>query len=178
MGLLFTQFTQNLFSILYLDTYLSVVSLNSVVVNGVAFTWGIVSRRSVHRAGTRLFSRGIDANGNVSNYVETEQLVEANGDRSSFVQTRGSIPLFWQQAPNLKYKPRPQLSPHEDHQIACSRHFDAQIFHYGRQILVNLVRTPTTEHNQNTKNVDSSRRLIIAGPRTCWRSLIGTWYRE
>ncbi|XP_043266866.1 phosphatidylinositol-3-phosphatase SAC1 [Venturia canescens] len=115
------------------------VSLNSFVVNGVAFTWGIVSRRSVHRAGTRLFSRGIDSNGNVSNYVETEQLVEANGDRSSFVQTRGSIPLFWQQAPNLKYKPRPQLSPHEDHQIACSRHFDAQIFHYGKQILVNLI---------------------------------------
>lgn len=107
--------------------------------NGISFNWGIVSRRSVHRAGTRLFSRGIDANGNVSNNVETEQLVEVNGDRSSFVQTRGSIPLFWQQEPNLKYKPRPQLIAHENHQVACSRHLDAQIFHYGRQILVNLV---------------------------------------
>ena len=125
--------------LIFLTPNFSVVSLNSFVVNGIPFTWGIVSRRTVHRAGTRLFSRGIDSNGNVSNYVETEQLVEANGDRSSFVQTRGSIPLFWQQAPNLKYKPRPQLSPHEDHQIACSRHFDAQIFHYGKQILVNLV---------------------------------------
>ena len=109
------------------------------MVNGIAFNWGIVSRRSVQRAGTRLFSRGIDANGNVSNYVETEQLVEVNGDRCSFVQTRGSIPLFWQQAPNLKYKPKPQLIPHEDHQTACTRHFDAQIFHYGKQVLVNLV---------------------------------------
>ncbi|XP_033230794.1 phosphatidylinositide phosphatase SAC1 [Belonocnema kinseyi] len=115
------------------------VSLNTIVVNGIAFNWGLVSRRSVQRAGTRLFSRGIDANGNVSNYVETEQLVEVNGDRSSFVQTRGSIPLFWQQAPNLKYKPRPQLIPHEDHQTACTRHFDAQIFHYGKQVLVNLI---------------------------------------
>lgn len=110
-----------------------------MVVNGIAFNWGIVSRRSVHRAGTRLFSRGIDATGNVSNYVETEQLIEINGDRSSFVQTRGSIPLFWYQAPNLKYKPKPQISPHEDHQSACARHFDVQIFHYGKQILVNLV---------------------------------------
>ncbi|XP_012271455.1 phosphatidylinositide phosphatase SAC1 [Orussus abietinus] len=115
------------------------VSLNTVIVNGVAVNWGLVSRRSIHRAGTRLFSRGIDSNGNVSNYVETEQLIEVGGNRSSFVQTRGSIPLFWQQEPNLKYKPKPQLSHHEDHQTACARHFDAQIFHYGKQILVNLI---------------------------------------
>ncbi|EGI61638.1 SAC1 phosphatase, partial [Acromyrmex charruanus] len=115
------------------------ISLNTVVVNGVAFNWGIVSRRGIHRAGTRLFSRGIDATGNVSNYVETEQLIEVNGNCSSFVQTRGSIPLFWCQAPNLKYKPKPQISPHEDHQSACARHFDVQIFHYGKQILVNLI---------------------------------------
>lgn len=113
--------------------------MNTVVVNGVSFNWGIVSRRSVHRAGTRLFSRGIDVDGNVSNYVETEQLVEVNGDRNSFVQIRGSIPLFWQQEPNLKYKPNPQLCLNENHQIACARHLDAQIFHYGKQILVNLV---------------------------------------
>ncbi|XP_011307629.1 phosphatidylinositide phosphatase SAC1 [Fopius arisanus] len=115
------------------------ISLNTVVVNGISFNWGIISRRSVHRAGTRLFSRGIDANGNVSNYVETEQIIEVNGDRSSFVQTRGSIPLFWQQSPNLKYKPKPQLNSHENHQVAASRHFDTQIFHYGKQILVNLI---------------------------------------
>ncbi|XP_046814003.1 phosphatidylinositol-3-phosphatase SAC1 isoform X1 [Vespa crabro] len=115
------------------------ISLNTVVVNSIAFNWGIVSRRSIHRAGTRLFSRGIDSTGNVSNYVETEQLIEVNGYRSSFVQTRGSIPLFWYQAPNLKYKPKPQLSVHEDHQTACARHFDSQIFHYGKQILVNLI---------------------------------------
>lgn len=110
-----------------------------MIVNGIAFNWGIISRRGIHRAGTRLFSRGIDSNGNVSNYVETEQLVEVNGDRSSFIQTRGSIPLFWQQAPNLKYKPKPTINNQEDHQIACARHFETQIFHYGKQILVNLV---------------------------------------
>lgn len=117
-----------------------VVSLNTITVTGsTSFNLGVVSRRSVHRAGTRLFSRGIDTTGNVSNYVETEQLVEFNGHRMSFVQTRGSIPLFWYQAPNLKYKPKPQLSTHEDHQTACARHFETQIFHYGKQILINLV---------------------------------------
>ncbi|XP_076297594.1 phosphatidylinositol-3-phosphatase SAC1 [Lasioglossum baleicum] len=116
------------------------VSLNTITVTGsTSFNLGIVSRRNVHRAGTRLFSRGIDSTGNVSNYVETEQLIEYNGHRISFVQTRGSIPLFWYQAPNLKYKPKPQLSPHEDHQTACARHLEAQIFHYGKQILINLI---------------------------------------
>ncbi|XP_011495636.1 PREDICTED: phosphatidylinositide phosphatase SAC1 [Ceratosolen solmsi marchali] len=141
------------------------VSLNTIVVNGIPFNWGIISRRSIHRAGTRLFSRGIDSNGNVSNFVETEQIIEANGSRSSFVQIRGSIPLFWQQAPNLKFKPKPQLIPNENHLIASARHFENQIFHYGKQILVNLIDQTGTEailekcyrdtvqdmHNQNIR---------------------------
>ena len=114
--------------------------MTNIVINGIPINWGIISRRSTYRAGTRLFSRGVDANGNVSNYVETEQIVEVNGTRSSFVQTRGSIPLFWQQAPNLKYKPAPKLSADDNHLMAFSRHFDSQIFHYGKQVLVNLVR--------------------------------------
>ncbi|XP_063975087.1 phosphatidylinositol-3-phosphatase SAC1 [Diachasmimorpha longicaudata] len=133
------------------------ISLNTVVVNGISFNWGIISRRSVHRAGTRLFSRGIDTNGNVSNYVETEQIIEVNGDRSSFVQIRGSIPLFWQQAPNLKYKPKPQLSSHENHQVAASRHFDTQIFHYGKQILVNLI-----DHRGAEDVLEKAFRDIVA----------------
>ena len=45
-----------------------------------------MSRRCCFRAGTRLFTRGIDVQGNVANFVETEQIVEFAGDRSSFVQ--------------------------------------------------------------------------------------------
>lgn len=33
----------------------------------------------------------------------------------SFLQTRGSIPLFWSQRPNLKYKPTPLLNSSADH---------------------------------------------------------------
>lgn len=39
------------------------------------------------RAGTRWYRRGIDKDGNVANFVETEQIVESGeGDRASFVQ--------------------------------------------------------------------------------------------
>lgn len=52
----------------------------------------------------------------MSNYVETEQIVLYDGPQAkqvttgqkqlSFVQTRGSIPVFWAQIINLKYTPR------------------------------------------------------------------------
>ena len=70
-------------------------------VNGKHFRWSLISRRSTRRAGTRFFRRGCDTKGNVANFVETEQLVE-HGEQglTSFVQTRGSIPLFWTQLPD------------------------------------------------------------------------------
>lgn len=110
-----------------------------MTVNSHQFSWILVSRRSVQRAGTRLFSRGIDDHGFCSNFVETEQIVEYAGDKSSFVQTRGSIPLYWTQTPNLKYKPKPTIAEMKDHLVAAGRHVDAQMQHYGRQVLVNLV---------------------------------------
>lgn len=115
------------------------VSINQCVVNGNSFTLAIVSRRSVQRAGTRLFRRGVDHQGFVANFVETEQIVEFQGDRASFVQTRGSIPLFWQQLPDLRYKPPPKLIDGENHMSAFARHLEIQLMQYGRQVLVNLI---------------------------------------
>ena len=49
-------------------------------------------------SGTRYKRRGIDVDGYVANYVETEQIIEVAGDHIvSFVQTRGSIPIYWSQ---------------------------------------------------------------------------------
>ena len=47
-------------------------------------------------AGTRYLSRGLDDDGNVANFVETEQLLIYRDQVYSFVQIRGSVPLFWQ----------------------------------------------------------------------------------
>lgn len=90
--------------------FLLVIELNETKVNGKSFILGLITRRSRHRPGTRYFSRGVDVNGNVSNYVETEQVVlyEDAGKKHqlSYVQTRGSIPVYWAQLINLKYTPR------------------------------------------------------------------------
>lgn len=116
-----------------------VVSIHQAQINGQTFFWSIISRRSVQRACTRFFSRGADKEGHVANFVETEQLDEYNGERISFVQTRGSMPFFWRQLPNLRYKPSAELIPNKDHMSACQKHFETQIKLCGSQVAVNLV---------------------------------------
>lgn len=73
----------------------------------------------------------------MANFVETEQIVEFQGDRASFVQIRGSIPLFWQQLPDLRYKPPPQLQDVavDEHLAACARHLETAGILYGRQVI-------------------------------------------
>ena len=64
-----------------------------------ALTLTLIARRSRFRAGTRHWRRGIDGQGHVANFVETEQVAETDGgDLAAYVQIRGSIPLCWSQA--------------------------------------------------------------------------------
>ncbi|KAI8382402.1 SacI homology domain-containing protein [Blakeslea trispora] len=115
------------------------VELESVEINNKQFDWGLITRRSRHRTGTRYFSRGIDDQGHVSNFVETEQLVLYSDAILSFVQTRGSIPVYWAQVINLKYTPRLWIGESKKNLAAARAHFDEQIRLYGPQILVNLI---------------------------------------
>lgn len=56
--------------------------------------------------GTRYRRRGVDESGKVANYVETEQIIEYDRHVLSFVQVRGSVPVYWSQ-PGYKYRPPP-----------------------------------------------------------------------
>ena len=48
-------------------------------------------------AGARYVKRGIDDQGSVANFVESEQILRYEGYTTSFVQIRGSVPAFWEQ---------------------------------------------------------------------------------
>ncbi|KAH8019648.1 hypothetical protein HPB51_020459 [Rhipicephalus microplus] len=115
------------------------IYIKPCAINGHGFTFALISRRSCYRAGTRMFMRGLDSEGHAANFVETEQIVEGDSARSSFVQTRGSIPLFWSQLPNLRYKPSPTLTTGLNHLEAFQKHFDNQIYTYGNQVIVSLI---------------------------------------
>ncbi|XP_034407867.1 phosphatidylinositide phosphatase SAC2 isoform X2 [Cyclopterus lumpus] len=103
------------------------------------FTVALISRRSRHRAGMRYKRRGVDTDGHVANYVETEQLIHVHSHTLSFVQTRGSVPVFWSQA-GYRYNPRPRLEKGEKETMSYfSAHFEEQLKLYKSQVIVNLV---------------------------------------
>ncbi|XP_042069564.1 phosphatidylinositol-3-phosphatase SAC1-B isoform X1 [Haplochromis burtoni] len=121
------------------------IAVKSSCISGKVFEWSVISRRSCFRAGVRYYVRGIDSEGHAANYVETEQIVQYNGAKASFVQTRGSIPFYWSQRPNLRYKPKPQISKTVNHLDGFQRHFDSQIILYGRQVTLNLINQKGSE---------------------------------
>lgn len=96
----------------------AVLNIKAATINGRDVLFGLISRRNRFRAGTRYFSRGVDRDGNVSNFNETEQVLlldppageaqagPVRGDiKFSYVQTRGSVPVYWAEINNLRYKP-------------------------------------------------------------------------
>ena len=95
----------------------------------------LISRRSRRRAGTRYKRRGADAEGNVANFVETEQIVLYHNYSLSFVLTRGSVPVFWSQ-PGLKYRPPPKLDRTEaEDKEAFKNHFKQELKIYDAPIV-------------------------------------------
>jgi len=117
----------------------------------------IIARRSRFFAGARFLKRGANDLGYVANDVETEQIVSealttsfhAPGPKlysspqfTSYVQHRGSIPLYWTQD-NTGVTPKPpiELNLVDPFYSAAALHFDNLFERYGAPIYVlNLVK--------------------------------------
>ncbi|XP_062556103.1 synaptojanin-1 [Armigeres subalbatus] len=102
----------------------------------------IISRLSCERAGTRFNVRGTNDEGCVANFVETEQCIYLDNEVSSYIQSRGSVPLFWEQ-------PGVQVGSHkvklsrgfEASRCAFDRHMTTMKSRYGKQAIINLLGT-------------------------------------
>uniref|UniRef100_A0A8B9CC60 Synaptojanin-1 n=1 Tax=Anser brachyrhynchus TaxID=132585 RepID=A0A8B9CC60_9AVES len=107
----------------------------------------LISRLSCERAGTRFNVRGTNDDGHVANFVETEQVIFLDDSVSSFIQIRGSVPLFWEQ-PGLQVgSHRVRMSRgFEANAPAFDRHFRTLKNLYGKQIIVNLLGAKEGEH--------------------------------
>ncbi|KAI9874183.1 MAG: phosphatidylinositol-3,5-bisphosphate 5-phosphatase [Pleopsidium flavum] len=117
----------------------------------------IIARRSRFFAGARFLKRGANDLGYVANDVETEQIVSemlttsfhapgprlyANPNYTSYVQHRGSIPLYWTQD-NAGVSPKPdiELNLLDPFYGAAALHFDNLFERYGSPIFVlNLIK--------------------------------------
>lgn len=154
-----------------------------------ALTLTLISRRSRYRGGTRFFTRGVDEEGHVANYNETEQVVILNDSNSglggyagssnmqsgklggspemqvfSYVQTRGSVPTYWAEINSLKYTPKLAVKPIESGISAASRHFDEQISIYGDNYLINLVNQKGREQTVKT-SYEKMVKALQSSPR-------------
>ena len=102
----------------------------------------LISRLSCRRAGTRFHSRGIDDDGNVANYVETETVYWfPSGLSFSFAQIRGSLPIFWEQSAGLlPQQQKIQITRSVDAtQPAFNKHFENLELNYGTVHVLNLL---------------------------------------
>ncbi|KAJ5648034.1 Polyphosphoinositide phosphatase [Penicillium lividum] len=117
----------------------------------------IIARRSRLFAGARFLKRGANDLGYVANDVETEQIVSeqtttsfhsagptlhANPNYTSYVQHRGSIPLYWTQE-NTGVSPKPdiELNVIDPFYSAAALHFDNLFERYGAPVyILNLVK--------------------------------------
>ncbi|KAF9344837.1 phosphatidylinositol-3,5-bisphosphate 5-phosphatase [Mortierella sp. AD094] len=116
----------------------------------------LIARRSRFFAGARFLKRGVNDRGYVANDVETEQIVSemsttsfygagplsANPNHTSFVQHRGSIPLYWtQDGTNMSPKPAIELNVIDPYFSAAGLHFDDMFKRYGAPcIVLNLIK--------------------------------------
>jgi len=106
----------------------------------------VISRLSCRRAGTRFNARGIDDDGNVANFVETETIFCTDVLCFSYVQCRGSVPLFWEQQNAIPSQQKVTISRSaEATQPAFDKHFEALQRAYGDVVVVNLLSTKVAE---------------------------------
>ncbi|KZF26905.1 DNase I-like protein [Xylona heveae TC161] len=110
--------------------------------SGLPSTLTVISRLSCRRAGTRFNARGIDDDGNVANFVETETIFwTPSGLCFSYAQVRGSVPIFWEQATGLlpgQQKIQITRSP-EATQPAFDKHFESLEVDFGSIHILNLL---------------------------------------
>lgn len=117
----------------------------------------IIARRSRIFAGARYLKRGTNDLGYVANDVETEQIVSevlntsfhapgpkpySNPQYTSYVQHRGSIPLYWaQDSTGVNPKPDIELNLVDPFYSAAALHFNNLFERYGAPIYVlNLIK--------------------------------------
>ncbi|KAG9053190.1 hypothetical protein FS842_008540 [Serendipita sp. 407] len=122
----------------------------------------VISRRSRERAGLRYQRRGIDDDSHVANFVETEAIMriirEGTENVFSFVQIRGSIPLYWSQS-GYGLKPPPQLDASKtpsQHLQAIKSHFSSTASRYGPVNCVNLAE----QHGKEGALTDAFRNYM------------------
>ncbi|KAG1152714.1 hypothetical protein G6F37_002561 [Rhizopus arrhizus] len=116
------------------------VGVETIKLDHEKYELSVISKLSCQRAGTRFNSRGIDDNGHVANFVETETILYSDRICYSYTQIRGSVPVFWEQQGMQLVQHKIQISRGPGATLpAVKRHFDDLTHRYGGVCNVNLL---------------------------------------
>lgn len=123
----------------------------------------LISKRSTKRCGLRYMRRGVDSNGDVANFVETEQILLYNNlhpnpdnnenklNYSKFKIIRGSIPLFFTQD-SSKLQPTPIVKKdYKTNKSYLIKHFNNLEKFYNKELELSIDKNITNnEYKQFT----------------------------
>ncbi|ODO04590.1 hypothetical protein I350_05196 [Cryptococcus amylolentus CBS 6273] len=130
----------------------------------------LISRLSWKRAGARFRTRGIDDDGQVANFVESELIYSSGEMTMSYVQVRGSVPVFWGQPVGglgtLNQKVE-ITRPAQATQPAFDKHFLELLEHYNSIHAVNLLGQKDAESmlsNAYSSHLSSLKRTLQDTP--------------
>ncbi|CAG8622154.1 10250_t:CDS:2, partial [Dentiscutata heterogama] len=123
------------------------VGIQETRIDSSKVTLSLISKLSCKRAGTRFNTRGIDDDGNVANFVETETILQLPETCFSYIQIRGSVPVFWEQQGLQVMSHKIQISrgPAAT-QPAVERHFNELQSRYGDVHIINLLGVKEGEY--------------------------------
>eukprot|EP00906_Rhabdomonas_costata_P008424 RCo012009 len=131
----------------------------------------VIARRSKQFAGTRYLKRGINDLGFVANHAETEQIVydgtssmahRGAGLFTSFVQVRGSVPVFWHQTVDKVPNPKPniQLGKFDPVHSASRMHLQQLFQAYGTPLIA-LDLLKQNEKNPRESPLSRTYREVV-----------------
>lgn len=130
----------------------------------------LISRRMVQNSGTRYNRRGLNPDGFPANFVETEQIVanltissKIKPMISSFVQVRGSVPIYWFQEPGM-FTPKPEINIRDvDFRlVGANKHFSDMVGLYGRNIFcLNLMKSRPHRKSNKEEILSEEYRALM-----------------
>ena len=110
------------------------------------FSYILISRRNNANAGIFSTKRGLDENGHAANYVETEHIVIFDKNVSSYVQIRGTAPVYY---------PNRRRNSDEYSIISYNKHLQELFKVYKAIMLINMMSCEKEEEMELTQRFEN-----------------------